>query len=87
VRVLRIVEWFLGIGALALVRCGYVLFLDLWSQDVVSLRRCTEAWCWTLTGRMEWRDLALGSMVEGYGTQCLVNMDNWRLYFGIVFYD
>jgi hypothetical protein len=24
---------------------------------------------------------------RGHGTQCLVNMDNWRLYFEIVFYD
>jgi hypothetical protein len=54
-----------GHWSLALVRCGYVLFLDLWSYDVVSLRRCIEAWCLALTGGMEWRDLALGSVVEG----------------------
>ena len=51
--------------SLALVCCGYVLFLDLWSYDVVSLRLCIEAWCLALTGGMEWRDLALGSVVEG----------------------
>jgi hypothetical protein len=33
-----------GHWSLALVCCGYVLFLDLWSYDVVSLRLCIEAW-------------------------------------------
>jgi hypothetical protein len=65
-----------GHWSLALVRCGYVLFLDLWSQDVVSLRRCTEAWCSALTGRMEWRDLALGSVVEGS------KLSAWNSVFG-----
>jgi hypothetical protein len=51
--------------SLALVCCVYVLFLDLWLYDVVSLRRCTEAWCSAFTGGMEWRDLVLGSVVEG----------------------
>ena len=50
---------------LALVHCGYVLFLDLWSYDVVSPRRCIESWCLDLTSGMEWRDLALGLVVEG----------------------
>jgi len=51
--------------SLVLVCCGYVLFLELWSYDVVSLRRCIEAWCLALICGMEWRDLALGSVVEG----------------------
>jgi hypothetical protein len=31
-----------GPWSLALMCCGYVLFLDLWSYDVVSLRLCIE---------------------------------------------
>jgi hypothetical protein len=54
-----------GHWSLALVHCGYVLFLDLWSYDVVSPRQCIEAWCLALTVGMEWRDLSLGLVVEG----------------------
>jgi hypothetical protein len=54
-----------GHWSLALVHYGYVLFLYLWLYDVVSLRRCIESWCLALTSGMEWRDLALGLVVEG----------------------
>ena len=64
--------------SLALMHCGYVLFLDLWLYDVVSLRRCTEAWCLALTGGMECRDLALGSVVEGTKLSAWMRHVEWK---------